>query len=127
MTAEEPYQDMPLMQVVVSVVRDGMRPPIPDTHAATPYADLMRACWSEEPPQRPSFDDICGRLEVMLQELEEQEYACVCRVSSFSHATPPIHFFSVPHLIANLRARAAMLQRWPTFQWNPVSRRPDDL
>ncbi len=96
MTAEEPYQDMPLMQVVVSVVRDGMRPPIPDTHAATPYADLMRACWSEEPPQRPSFDDICGRLEVMLQELEEQEYACVCRAVIFFSCHSPPPFFCSP-------------------------------
>ena len=92
MTAEEPYQDMPLMQVprppshpapavadltllqvVVRVVRDGMRPPIPELLAATPYAALMRECWNEEPASRPSFDDICARLESLLTELEEKE------------------------------------------------------
>jgi len=73
MTAEEPYQDMPLMQVVVNVVRDGMRPPIPDSHAASPYAALMRDCWSEEPSSRPSFDEICIRLEAILTEVEAKD------------------------------------------------------
>ncbi len=59
--------------MVVSVVRDGMRPPIPESFAATPYTALMRECWSEEPATRPSFDDICVRLESMLTELEEKE------------------------------------------------------
>jgi hypothetical protein len=70
------------LQVVVSVVRDGLRPPISDSHATSPYADLMRQCWNEEPKNRPSFDEICVRLEEILTELASNEYARLSSCSS---------------------------------------------
>jgi hypothetical protein len=137
MTAEEPYQDMPLMQacfyhfflnliaflihvfliwsqVVVSVVRDGMRPPIPESRAASPYAALMLECWNEEPAKRPSFDEICTRLEYLLTELGEKECAsfiCHCFLSvplllsaflflPLQIIFPPIEFIFFPAVVA---------------------------
>jgi hypothetical protein len=34
----------------------------------------MRQCWNEEPKNRPSFDDICVRLEEILMQLSLNEY-----------------------------------------------------
>lgn len=85
-------------QVVVNVVRDGMRPPIPDSHAASPYAALMRDCWSEEPPSRPSFDEICIRLEAILTEVEAKEYVASTSWyylrSALTTPLPPLPSFS---------------------------------
>jgi hypothetical protein len=69
-----------------------MRPPIPELLAATPYAALMRECWNEEPANRPSFDDICARLEKLLTELEEKECACnMLRKSVYLSVSLPLY------------------------------------
>jgi hypothetical protein len=154
LTAEEPYQDMPLMQarstlslypivfspsllrqVVVSVVRDGMRPPIPESHANSSYATLMRDCWNEEPPNRPSFDDICNRLEVMLADLEEKECVWLTIVIFFhrlpnlvSPSTPPscLHRAVLPSF-ANPRVATRCRWQLPTFLWSQVYLHLDEL
>lgn len=56
-TRQDPHPGMPPFQVVLEVGSKHLRPEIPST-APTPLQDLMRSCWSEDPAQRPSFQEI---------------------------------------------------------------------
>lgn len=51
----------------------------------------MRQCWNEDPANRPSFDDICVRLEEILTELA-LEYACCSSYYRSPHSltAPPL-------------------------------------
>ncbi len=47
-----------LAAVAVAVLRDGMRPSLPeeiDEDPPTEYTELMITCWHEDPSLRPSF------------------------------------------------------------------------
>ena len=65
----------------------------------------MRECWNEEPANRPSFDDICTRLEAMLTELEEKEYASLLFHSS-------LYSFSLRHCPAFLSVLPSAEKLW---------------
>ncbi|MES1913978.1 MAG: hypothetical protein MHM6MM_006119 [Cercozoa sp. M6MM] len=63
----EPYEELELMQVVVQVVNENLRPDIPpvleDDPAFIEYIKLMRECWHKLPSQRPDFAAIVRRLD----------------------------------------------------------------
>lgn len=47
--------------VIVGVTKENMRPPI-GGECPVLYAQLMRDCWSQEPKNRPTFEEILHRL-----------------------------------------------------------------
>jgi class 3 adenylate cyclase len=51
----------------VSVLRDGLRPTLPEGDAAGPpeYVELMTNCWNADPTIRPSFLEVMTRLSSM--------------------------------------------------------------
>jgi hypothetical protein len=97
----------------------------------------MRECWNEDPASRPSFDDICARLEKLLTELEEKECACnvlrksvsLCLTTAF-----PLRFVLPPPPPFPLAARTStadptapspLLFKSLIFPWSPASRHRD--
>ena len=64
LTARVPYESLSPLQAAVGVVQRGLRPTIPPSCPAE-LADLMRACWTKRPEDRPGFEELKGRLEVM--------------------------------------------------------------
>ena len=57
---ELPFEGDPVANTpwaYADAIKSGKRPPVPDSCPA-PIAQLMRQCWSPEPSQRPSFEDI---------------------------------------------------------------------
>lgn len=61
---ELPYDGIAPYQVVIGVATKGLRPPI-GAHVPKPFADMMKACWDEEPNVRPSFVLLTETLEKM--------------------------------------------------------------
>eukprot|EP00899_Mesostigma_viride_P024285 jgi/Mesvir1/5040/Mv02244-RA.1 len=64
----QPYANMPLSEAVVAVARRGMRPPIPPK-APKCLADIVQACWQQEPDKRPEFTAVLKMLEKARLEL----------------------------------------------------------
>jgi len=60
-TRSDPYEGMPVFQIIFSVGTEGLRPSIPD-NCPPDYAALMRECWDVESTNRPSFAVILQRL-----------------------------------------------------------------
>lgn len=59
---------LPWTDDVSRAVRTGKRPPIPKEPGMIPeYAQLIEDCWEHKPAARPSFVDICIRLEEMIK------------------------------------------------------------
>jgi hypothetical protein len=50
--------------VAVAVIRDGLRPPLPETHDQCPaeFEELITSCWHLDPTVRPTFLEIMTRL-----------------------------------------------------------------
>ncbi|EFA80155.1 hypothetical protein PPL_06977 [Heterostelium album PN500] len=68
-TREDPYQGMPTFQIVISVGQHKLRPIVPP-HVSAPFTRLITECWSEDPSQRPSFQEIVKRLEAISSALQ---------------------------------------------------------
>ncbi len=64
-----PYRNLGLSpsNLVVKVVKDHLRPPIPPS-APRPYQKLMERCWHPSPERRPSFRQILRVLESFLED-----------------------------------------------------------
>jgi len=60
----DPYEGMPVFQIIFSVGTEGMRPTIPD-NCPPDYSALMRECWDIEATNRPSFSIVLQRLSDM--------------------------------------------------------------
>lgn len=59
---------MPFTEDVSRAIRGGKRPPIPQEAGLTAdYEALIEACWDHRPSSRPTFFDICIKLEEMIQ------------------------------------------------------------
>jgi len=61
-TRTDPYEGMPVFQIIFSVGTEGMRPTIPD-NCPPDYTALMKECWDVDPRSRPSFAAILQRLQ----------------------------------------------------------------
>lgn len=59
-----PFETMSGVQVAMAVLRDGARPTIPESTPSA-YAALIRACWAQDPKDRPAFDEVLRRLDAM--------------------------------------------------------------
>ncbi|QTF49773.1 putative serine/threonine-protein kinase/receptor [Acanthamoeba polyphaga mimivirus] len=69
LTREQPYKGMTPAAIAVSVIRDGMRPPISDeavTAHSIEYIDLIKQCWHSDTIIRPTFLEIMTRLSNIL-------------------------------------------------------------
>ena len=50
---------MSAAQIISRVANEGMRPPLPP---GCPWNHVMEACWSEDPAERPDFEEIFAQL-----------------------------------------------------------------
>ena len=66
-TGEEPWKTLSAMQIAMTVGVEGRRPTLPDS-CPSDYAALIRACWSQDPNDRPDFRDV----KRDLRDLREQ-------------------------------------------------------
>lgn len=69
LTGEEPYADMHCGAIIGGIVKNTLRPPIPE-RCDPEWRKLMEECWSREPECRPSFTEITGRLRSMSMTLQ---------------------------------------------------------
>ena len=72
-TREDPYADMAQIAAAAAVALEFARPPFPpDTPEQV--VDLIRRSWTEEPSERPSFDDLVAALTSMTLPEDEQKW-----------------------------------------------------
>ncbi|OMO98847.1 Phox/Bem1p [Corchorus capsularis] len=64
LTGEEPYADMHCGAIIGGIVKNTLRPPIPE-RCDPDWRKLMEQCWSPDPESRPSFTEITDRLRTM--------------------------------------------------------------
>jgi serine/threonine protein kinase len=64
LTREQPHPGMSPAAVAVAVIRNGLRPAIPQdvSEEASEFVELMKTCWHEDPTIRPTFLEIITRL-----------------------------------------------------------------
>jgi len=67
LTRMEPFTGMTPAAVAVAVLRDNLRPVIPE-EAPPDYTSLITNCWDRDPTVRPHFLEILTRLEAMVNE-----------------------------------------------------------
>ena len=63
LTREEPYADKEMMQIVLEVVNNGLRPHVNNALLTHPLYPLMTDCWHQLPDRRPNFKAILERLD----------------------------------------------------------------
>eukprot|EP01102_Stenamoeba_stenopodia_P007107 TRINITY_DN1982_c0_g1_i9.p1 TRINITY_DN1982_c0_g1~~TRINITY_DN1982_c0_g1_i9.p1 ORF type:complete len:1452 (+),score=527.97 TRINITY_DN1982_c0_g1_i9:1107-5462(+) len=56
-TLQQPYNGMNPKQVILSVVKNGARPPVPQ-NCPIAFSRLMQACWATDPNKRPTLANI---------------------------------------------------------------------
>ncbi|XP_076898385.1 RAF-like serine/threonine-protein kinase 20 [Bidens hawaiensis] len=69
LTGEEPYANMHCGAIIGGIVKDTLRPIIPD-RCEPEWKKLMEECWSTDPIVRPSFTEITNRLWTMSKTLQ---------------------------------------------------------
>ena len=76
-----PHAKLSAPEVVMGVVRDGLRPAIPGgtSHA---LAQIIQACWRTEPTERPAAIDIHNQLMKLEQDLKTNELADVLQLDT---------------------------------------------
>jgi len=61
MTQGDPYPQIQSLQVAAQVSKGNLRPTLPDS-APSEYCELVSNCCEFNPQNRPSFEQICSRL-----------------------------------------------------------------
>lgn len=82
------YKDM---EVIFAVASRNERPTIPPDACPPSLADLIHRCWVREPTERPTFDDICAKLEevqVVLSKTTSSHSGRPTGISEMSNCTP---------------------------------------
>ncbi|KAL4571924.1 hypothetical protein LXL04_018692 [Taraxacum kok-saghyz] len=69
LTGEEPYANMHCGAIIGGIVKDTLRPVIPEK-CDPEWKKLMEQCWSVDPTVRPSFTEITNRLRAMSKALQ---------------------------------------------------------
>ncbi|GAB4830190.1 hypothetical protein Ancab_019832 [Ancistrocladus abbreviatus] len=64
LTGDEPYANMHCGAIIGGILKDTLRPSIPD-NCDSEWRKLMEQCWSSDPDGRPSFTEIADRLRSM--------------------------------------------------------------
>ncbi|KAL0418574.1 UNVERIFIED_CONTAM: Mitogen-activated protein kinase kinase kinase-A [Sesamum radiatum] len=78
LTGEEPYANMHCGAIIGGIVKNTLRPPIPE-QCDPEWRKLMEQCWSAEPEARPSFTEITYRLRSMSAALQTKGQPNVLR------------------------------------------------
>jgi class 3 adenylate cyclase len=67
LTREQPYFGLSPAAVAVAVIRDGIRPVMPESDGTQPpeFEELVTSCWHQDPTIRPTFLEIMTRLSSM--------------------------------------------------------------
>ncbi|KAI9180737.1 hypothetical protein LWI28_007681 [Acer negundo] len=71
LTGEEPYADMHCGAIIGGIVKNTLRPAIPECCDPN-WRKLMEQCWSPYPETRPSFTEITNRLRSMSLALQAE-------------------------------------------------------
>lgn len=71
LTRETPHRDLTAFQILIQVSQHGLRPPVP-SDAPLRLVDLMKACWAENPRERPSFSYILRQLSSIVSSFDDQ-------------------------------------------------------
>ncbi|TQD95962.1 hypothetical protein C1H46_018449 [Malus baccata] len=69
LTGEEPYANMHCGAIIGGIVKNTLRPPIPE-RCDSEWKKLMEQCWAPDPDIRPSFTEITNRLRAMSNALQ---------------------------------------------------------
>ncbi|KAI3782908.1 hypothetical protein L2E82_12966 [Cichorium intybus] len=69
LTGEEPYANMHCGAIIGGIVKDTLRPIIPEK-CDPEWKKLMEQCWTVDPTFRPSFTEITNRLRAMSKSLQ---------------------------------------------------------
>lgn len=69
LTGEEPYANMHCGAIIGGIVKNTLRPPIPE-RCDSEWRKLMEECWSPDPESRPSFSEITNKLRAMSNSLQ---------------------------------------------------------
>ncbi|WCJ38129.1 Protein kinase superfamily protein with octicosapeptide/Phox/Bem1p domain [Euphorbia peplus] len=79
LTGEEPYADMHCGAIIGGIVKNTLRPPIPEW-CDPEWRTLMEQCWSPEPEFRPSFTEITRSLRTMSLTFQAKWQAAQARL-----------------------------------------------
>lgn len=66
-SGQQPYNELPLIEIIFGVTTNDIRPPI-DAVDEPELADLIKRCWHKEPDQRPTFEEILTTLRDISEE-----------------------------------------------------------
>ena len=64
-TRGTPFDDLRTIWAIRDAIEGGVRPPVA-TNTPPVYAELMQACWSQDPAVRPLFDQCLQVLQPMV-------------------------------------------------------------
>lgn len=70
-TGEEPYADMHCGAIIGGIVKNTLRPTIPE-RCDPEWRKLMEQCWAADPEARPSFTEITSRLRTISAALQSK-------------------------------------------------------
>ncbi|XP_021907336.1 uncharacterized protein LOC110821722 [Carica papaya] len=76
LTGEEPYEDMHCGAIIGGIVKNTLRPPIPE-RCDPEWRKLMEQCWSPDPECRPSFTEITNRLRSMSMAVQARGHTII--------------------------------------------------
>lgn len=68
-TGQQPYSELPLIEIIFGVTTNGIRPPI-EAVEESDLADLIERCWAQEPDERPTFEEILSILRDISDDSE---------------------------------------------------------
>lgn len=74
LTGEEPYANMHCGAIIGGILKNTLRPPVPE-RCDPEWRILMEQCWSSEPDARPSFTEVTNRLRSMSAALSSKGHA----------------------------------------------------
>lgn len=69
-----PYKDMGKWRMM-AIVASGERPKIDAQKWAQALADVVRACWAQDPKSRPSFSKLSEEIDVAVAAIPTSERA----------------------------------------------------
>lgn len=76
-TGKIPFENLDFDQLKNSIVSQKVRPEIPQD-VPKPYKDLIEKCWSQDPKERPTFEDIVNQMknekEFVNETIEKVEF-----------------------------------------------------
>ncbi len=85
-TRMEVHSGLTAAQIIARVAHEGLRPNVPD---GCPWGHIMKACWHEDPKQRPCFDDVITDLEAVLKVVGMERHAYgACRTRLLGNSLP---------------------------------------